>query len=171
VVRRKWVAIRAEEIQRRENILLTRFNGVKSYVFRRKTYGERCPDCWSYTAEKIIKDHCSTCMGTGFKGGYFEPATCYINYDPSQNPVVKTYFGTFEPNQISAWTISLPEIHPEDVIIRTGNWDVYRVDALLPTELQTNTVRQIMKLTQLSRDDIENELVTRNLADFPNKYL
>ncbi len=167
---RNWVALRSREIQRREYFLLSHFVGVKSYLFRRKTYGERCPECWDYRQEKMIKDHCKTCMGTSFKGGYFDAFPCFVNYDTTGNQNLKTYFGVFEPNQMGAWTISLPEIRPDDVLIRYGDWAAYRIAGITPTELQTVTVRQILKLTQLSRTDIENELVSRGLPEFPEEY-
>jgi hypothetical protein len=167
----RFVELRSIEIQRREYVLLSKFNGTRSYIFRRKTYGQRCPECWDNRLEKIMKDHCSTCIGTGFKGGYFDGAPCFINYDTNPNSNLKTYFGVFEPSQITGWTISLPEIRPDDIVVQTGTWDVYRVEGMTPTVLQTNTVRQVLKLTQLSKNDIENQLVTKNLPDFPIQYL
>jgi len=167
----RFVQLRSIEIQRREYILLSKFNGAKSYVFRRKTYGQRCPVCWNSVIEKITKDHCTVCMGTGFNGGYFEAAPCFINYDSNPNSNLKTYFGVFEPSQLGAWTISLPEIRPDDVVLQAGTWDIFRVDGVTPTVLQSQVVRQIMKLTQLSKNDIENQLVTRDLSDFPERYL
>lgn len=168
--RRRWVEIRSTEIQRREQILLSKFNGVKSYLFRRRTYGERCPECWSYTTEKVIKDHCTTCFGTSFKGGYFSPAPFYMNYDSTPNATVKSSAGVTEPNQIMSWTISLPEVRPDDVIVRTGDWSMYRVEGIAPTELQIVTVRQVVKLTQLAKSDIENQLLTINIPEYPDKY-
>lgn len=54
----------ASEIQRREYLLLSKFNGIKSYLFRRKEYGLRCPRCWSESMEKVMDDHCEVCFGT-----------------------------------------------------------------------------------------------------------
>lgn len=167
---RRWVELRSIEIQRREYFLLSKFVGIKSYVFTNKTYGERCPECWSYTAGKAVKDNCTTCFGTTFKGGYFGPTTTYMQYDPTPNQNMKVYFGSFEPDQIGAWTISFPEIRPDDIIVRSGDWSVYRVDGLTNTELQGRPVRQITKLTQLSKSNIEHQLITR-IPDFPGKYL
>jgi len=166
---RKWVEIRSHEIQRREHILLSKFVGNKTYAFRRKDYGARCSICWDFKAEKVIMDHCVECMGTSFDGGYFEAAPCYLQYDASPSEYSKTYFGVFEPNQTSAWTISMPELHPDDIIVRSGNWDVYKIEQIQPTELQGRTVRQMLKITQLAKGDVENQLVTR-ISDFPSEY-
>lgn len=166
-----WVNLRSTEIQRREQILLRKFNGSQTYLFRRKTYGIRCPNCWDKNVEKVVRDNCPVCVGTGFKGGYFEPAPCYVQYDPTPNVLARTYFGKFEPSEISGWTISLPEIRPDDILLRIGDWSVFRIDNMMPTTLQSNPVRQILKMVQLPKSDVENELVTRNLPEFPQDYV
>lgn len=159
--RRHWVEIRAAEIQRREYFLLSHFSGIKSYLYKRKLYGDRCPRCWSVEAEKVVDDNCPVCFGTGFDGGYSSPIPLYLQYDPSPNDRQKSYMGNVEPNTIGAWTISIPDISDEDVIIRTGDWNTYKVTRVVPTELQGNTVRQQTVLSQLTRKDIENELMSR----------
>lgn len=166
----KWVALRSHEIQRREYLLLSRFAGTKAYAFRKKNYGARCPICWSYLAEKVIMDHCTECMGTSWDGGYFEAAPCFVQFDASPQANLKQYIGILEANQIGAWTISYPELHPDDIVIRTGSWEVYRIEQVIPTELQGNTVRQMLKLTQLAKGDVENNLVDRNLPEYPSQY-
>lgn len=167
--RRSWVDIRATDIQRRENVLLRKFTGVKSYLFKRRTYGLRCSNCWDAKSETVTKDHCTVCFGTSFEGGYFPPIPLFVQYEPTPSNVMKTYFGRFEPNQIGAWTIAMPDISSDDIVIRTGDWNVYKVGSVQTTELQAVPVRQIMQLTQLGRRDVENELVTKRLAEFPTE--
>jgi hypothetical protein len=167
---RDWVGLRSREIQRREFFLLAHFTGIKSYLFQRKTFGERCPNCWDCEREVVYKDNCDVCFGTSFKGGYAQAAPLMIQYDASPNSNIKTYFGKWEPNQIGAWTISVPKIQPDDILLRVGDWNLYRVEEISPTELQGNTVRQILKLTQLAKSEIENDLITQDLADFPQIY-
>lgn len=167
---RRWVQLRSIEIQRREYWLLSRFNGAKSYIFRRKTFGKRCPICWNTKLEKVMDDHCPNCLGTSFDGGYFEPAPLYINYFPTNNNQVDTYYGKQEPDQqAGGWTISMPEIRPRDVIVRTSDWNMYVVENMTPTELQTHTVKQTIALTQLSKSTVEYKLVERNLPEFKTR--
>lgn len=165
-----WVALRAQEIQRREYWLLSRFAGIQSYLFRKKHYGMRCSNCWSFTKERIIKDNCNVCFGTSFEGGYWDPVPLYIQYETTPNDNQKTYAGVMEPNQVQAWTISLPEIYSDDVIIRTGDWSLYNVERITPTELQTKTVRQILTLNALSKSDIEYKLLSKGVPGFPSNY-
>lgn len=169
--RRSWVELRFNEIQRREYLLLSKFAGVKAFFFRKRTYGARCHRCWNSGSELVVDDHCPVCFGTSFEGGYFAPLPLFVQFDSTPNDRQKSYQGNIEPNQIGAWTISLPEVSPDDVIIRTGDWAAYRVSRVTPTELQTNTVRQIMTLTQFSRSDIENTLANRIESYLGPSYL
>lgn len=168
----------ANEIQRREFLLLSKFAGVKSFFFRKKVRGIRCSRCWDSINEKVMDDHCTVCYGTSFEGGYFNPIPVYIQYDPSQSNKVKTFQGIIEPNSIGAWTISMPQMTSDDVIIRTGSWDVYKIINVNNTEIQSKPVKQILGITQLSKDDIENQLIyripnstsTEYLASFETKF-
>lgn len=168
---RDWVTLRSMEIQRREYWLLSRFVGIKSYLFRRKTYGKRCTACWDVKNEKVLDDHCPTCLGTSFEGGYFDFTQLFLQYDPTPNSITNTYFGKDEENQIGAWTISIPDVRPDDIILRSGDWTGYIVSRIGTTELQGNVVRQTLTLTQLNKGSVEFQLMARNLPDFPSQYL
>lgn len=165
-----FVKIRSVEIQRREYMLLRRYVGIQSYLFRRKTFGKRCPLCWNYKANTVDDDHCPNCLGTGFDGGFFEPIPLFVQYEATPNSDQKTYFGIDEENQIGGWTISYPDVSNHDILVRTGDWNVYEILKINPTELQGNAVRQILTLTQLSKGSVENKLIARNLPEFPQQF-
>lgn len=169
--RRAWVDLRATEIQRREYWLLSHFTGIKSFLFKKRIYGARCSRCWNYQAEKVVDDNCPVCFGTSFEKGYSDPIPLYVQYDSTPNDRQQTYIGNIEPNQIGAWTISIPEICDEDVIVRVGDWDLYKVLKVVPTELQGNTVRQQLALTQLGKRNIEYQLLDRSVTGLGAKEL
>lgn len=176
--RRDKIDRMASEIQRREYLLLSKFAGVKSYFFKKRSYGLRCSRCWNPNSEKVMDDHCPVCLGTSWEGGYFQPVPSYIQFEPTPNSKIKSYVGDLEPNSIGAWTISFPEVSPGDVIIRTGDFNAYIATSVSQTELQSKPVRQTLTLTQLSRNDIENSLTSRiestdssdYLNDFPTRF-
>lgn len=161
----------ANEIQRREYLLLSKFSGVKSFFFRKKNYGLRCHRCWNPVQEKVMDDNCEVCYGTSFEGGYFDPIPIFVQYDPTLANKLKTYQGNIEPSNLGAWTISFPQISSDDIIVRTGSWNAYKVISSNPTELQTKPVRQILNLTQFSKSDVENKLVTKIQATDAHQYI
>lgn len=156
--RSNWVQIRAKEIARRENMLLNRYVGVDSMIFRRKVFGKRCPSCWNATIEKVTTDSCSICLGTSFEGGYFTGYRTKLQYEPTSNPSEYGPQGVVESNTVPAWTTSVPNIHTFDLVLRIPDMKMYRVASVQTTELQAIVVRQLVQLTELSKGDIETEL-------------
>lgn len=156
--RNSWVEIRATEIQRREALLLSKFTGVQTYLFRRRNFGIRCTRCWNTDIEKATEDHCPTCLGTSFEGGYFPGYETLVQFDPTPNSLAFGQQGRVEQNVITAWTISYPQIEVGDVVLRVPDMKLYRVDAIQTTELQTVPVRQILQLNELDKESIEYRL-------------
>jgi hypothetical protein len=169
--RRNWVELRATEIQRREFVLLSKFAGVKTFLFKRRVYGQRCTRCWNAKAEVVTDDNCQVCFGTSFEGGYFDAVPLFVQFDSSPNTRQNSYAGQTEMNSIGAWTISHPKIDPDDIVIRTGDWAAYNVSQIAATELQTVTVRQLLTLSQISKSDVERFLVTKAQAQEGASYL
>jgi hypothetical protein len=163
--RSSWANIRATEIRRRESLLLTNFTGVDSFIFIRKGFGKRCEECWNKDIEKATKDHCQTCLGTGFEGGYFSGYRTLIQYEPTPSAIDYTAQGVIEPNSIPAWTIDYPEINSRDVILRVPDWKMFLVDSVQSTELQAVKVRQIMSLVELSKESIEFKLASQAIPE------
>lgn len=164
-----FVEIRAQEIQRREWLLLNRFTGVQSYILRRKTYGKRCSNCWNYDLQKVVKDKCPVCMGTSFEGGYFQAIRTLLQYDTNPNDIEMTYFGKWESNELMAWTIAFPEMRARDLIYRLPDAALFKISDWANTELQTVTIRQMLKLTQLDKDSPEYNAVLQNNL-IPSQY-
>ena len=164
-VRSNWVNIRAKEVIRRESLLLRKFVGVPSLIFRKKVFGMRCPECWDWHSEKVTQDHCKVCLGTGFKDGYFKGIPSLLQYEASPNQSVMATPGIVEPQTIPAWTINYPEIDTFDLVARLPDWKIYRVDTVQTTELQTVRVRQILNLTELNKHSVEYELIKQAIPE------
>lgn len=153
-----WVALRANEIQRREGIILSKFTGVDTLFYRRKFFGLRCPRCWNAQAEKVMDDNCPVCFGTGFDGGYWAPSHFLAQYTPVSNVGSYSVIGVTEPVQITAWTVSYPTIQSFDLVYRVPDAKMFRVIQVNPTELQTVRVRQDLTLIELDKNLIEYTL-------------
>ena len=169
--RRDRVEKIANESQRREYMLLSKFVGAKSFLFRKKTYGLRCHRCWNRELEKVMDDHCEVCYGTSFEGGYYDPIPIFVQYDPISTGKQKTYIGNIEPSTVGGWTISMPVIASDDVIIRSQTWSTFKVINVGGTELQTTVVRQMLSLSHLSKGDVENLLAKKIQREDSDDYL
>lgn len=167
-VRGNLMQIRANEITRRERILLNKFVGIDSLIFRRKYFGPRCPDCYNASIEKVTKDHCTSCLGTSFLGGYFPGISTKICYEISPNSTENTYVGKLETNRTSAWTISSPSVMSQDLVLRLPDFRLFKVEGVNSTELQTVSLRQSMQIVEKDKTSIEMNLINQIL---PSRYL
>lgn len=158
---RRWVELRSIEIQRRFWLMLRKFMGVETYVFKRRTYGSRCDTCWDYKNFKVTDDRCPECFGTGWKGGYFPPYLTRMQFDATPNNKELSVTGRNEPSVIVGVTIAFPSLDDWDVLYREKDGKFYRVDKILTTELLTSVVSQRAQLVELPKNYIENSLVNR----------
>lgn len=157
--RNSHVKVYANEISRREALMLRKFLGVPAILFKRRTYGKRCPDCWSEEYASVIRDNCERCVGTGYDGGYFPGIVTYFQFEPSQKHLQFTYSGKTESNHTSCWTTSLPKLDPYDVIVRLHDYKVFNLDSVRQTELQGETLRQMAAAVELSHKAPEHKLI------------
>jgi hypothetical protein len=159
-----WHFKRKQEINRREWIILSRFNGVESIVLKRVQhgkYGYRCSRCWDDVRKLILDDFCPVCYGTTWQGGYYKGIRTLLNYDSVVEADAPTDEGRVEPATLQAWTIAYPNLSANDLVIHVPDRRVYRVDVVQNTVLQTVTVRQICRLVQLPPTCVEYLLLER----------
>lgn len=158
---RRWVELRSIEIQRRFWLMLRKFVGVETQVFKRKTFGKRCGTCWDPRNHKVTNDKCPECMGIGWSGGYMEPYSTLIQYDATPNNTELSVYGRNEPNAIVGMTISFPNLDDWDIVYRVKDGRMYRVDKVLTTELLTKPVSQRFQLIELPKNYAEYKLVEK----------
>lgn len=73
----------AREIIRKETMLMRKRAGVKGWLFKRRTFGDRC-ECASPETGQIFDPFCDSCYGTGYVGGYYTPFEYWVIMNPSQ---------------------------------------------------------------------------------------
>lgn len=157
----RWQYLRWKEMTRRAWIMLDKFYGIESVIFRRRDMGTRCSYCWDPRDQKVKREHCPHCFGTSFEGGYYRGIETLVSYNQWAADKQNTYFGKYEPNQLQAWTLNYPTVKPHDIILRLTDYTVFRVEMTQNTTMMTVPSRQIFKLTQLSKDVQENKLLQR----------
>jgi hypothetical protein len=159
-----WHYLRKKEINRREWILLSRYNGVRSLVLKKVQhgkYGYRCSRCWDAVRRMSVDDFCPVCFGTTYQGGYYRGIDTLLNYDSVTEADSPTDEGRTEPATLQAWTVAYPNINANDLIIHIPERRVYRVERVQNTVLQTVTVRQLLVMVQLPPSCVEYLLLER----------
>lgn len=158
----RWHQLRHKDIIRREAILLDKFAGVDVTVYTRKWSGLRCRECWDPVNLKINKDHCESCYGIGFEGGYDTGMNTKMQFTSIDQQSAFTYNGVNEPTTISAWALPFPLIHVHAILLRRSDRKLFKVIGHQgSTEMLTNMQRQNFVIKELSRDSVENKLFNR----------
>lgn len=145
----------AKEMIRRTDILL-RFAGVPAMVYLRR-HGERCPECWDNVMQKVTTSKCRVCFATSYKGGYYEPILTLINIVPerkSDQPDVVLR----QQTQTSFKMGNFPILRPADLIYEVNQGSRWRVDEIIPSEIERVTTVQDFTATRLMSSDITHEL-------------
>lgn len=165
----KWKKMESEpdlealEIVRRNNILLTNKRhgiGVPVYVFKLKTVGPHCPDCWDFNKQKIRSSTCDSCFKTGIIGGYYSPIKTYANLTPPQKQVQIPQWGEMEANEIRIFMNNEPSVNPKDLIYIPARLSMYRVE-----QVETSCRRNFVLHQLVAASGIEKSSVVYGLVD------
>lgn len=148
----------AVEMIRRENaVLLPEFAGTKFWLFPRKTFGQRCPDCYDEVLQKKLNERCSTCWGTTYSGGYHNPTEFWGQMDMSQQQEQISLEDHKQPKNARIRLGPSPGVKPLDLIIDYKNFR-YKVVNIAGTSLNGVAVRQDLQVVQLQRGCIEDKI-------------
>lgn len=150
----------------REELFLRRFAGSPMAVFKRRSVGERCPECYDPITKRSMRSKCETCFDTTFVDGYYDPIVTYGQINPSQDFSALSIYGKKEPHQSIIWVSSYPYINTDDLLFdyagRGKFWKVYNVSR---TEHLRSTVRQICTIEELRKDAVEYRMEIPPLND------
>ena len=128
--------------------------GVPSAVFVRRTFGQKCSQCFDHVLQRSLLDKCTSCFNTSYKYGYFSPVSAYINYSPSPEILQIVNWGETQPSEADCWLSNYPLLSPGDLVIEpTGRrWKVIRYHS---TKLLRTPIRQIVRLFEIDRSNVE----------------
>ncbi len=145
----------AAEVVRLETLLFQEFVGGVCWLFPRRTFGQRCPQCWDSVLEKSLDSDCPTCFKTGFSGGYHYPVQFSAQIDES--PVTEQV-SVHDHNQQRMYTFrcsASPEVKPLDLFVDFKNRRM-RVVQVHGTSRLGVRVRQEIQAVLLQPGSIED---------------
>jgi len=146
-----------------EWVLFRRHNGVRLVILKRKTWGTRCTDCYDSLTRATTKEHCSTCYGTSFEGGYWDPVVTYGRINTPKNVTAQT--SSRDKIEAAPHVITLPDtmlIQDLDLIIESDTNLRHVVRRQTRTELRRKSVHQQVT-TSLAEDGAVEYSIPVNL--------
>jgi len=168
-----------ETMKYAEDVLYTYYSGEPSYIIKRKSFGTRCPVCWSPNRQQRIISHCDNCHGTGFITGYYQPIIVQIAYDsdPRKSNSQRDWNDVYDIKKVRL--SNYPLIKPKDLVINKDLYKRYIVKHVETTKLprvsqsiaklsrQNYIISQILTLQELNPDDEEYNLDLSNIPPIP----
>ena len=143
-------------IKKQQQLQLKRLNGRDCLHYARRKFGPRCHHCYDPIDRKVTRSKCPFCFGTTYKGGFFAPIKIHVNFDTAQKSIDKNEYEVTESIQVGAWTTCEAIIENGDVIIALKNPDVrYLATGITPSTIQDAVTRQLLILTQVVADRVE----------------
>lgn len=147
-------------IRRMEMTFFTQVVGRRCWLFKKRTFGPRCRNCWDHIMQKRTVDRCLDCFGTGILRGYHNPIEVWVQIDPS------TKMQQNNAQQIAQFVNSAarmsfyPDVKPGDVLIEMEN-KRWRVQSVTLSERLRAPVKQELVIRQIEETDIEYKLPLR----------
>lgn len=143
------------EIVRRKklNINHPRHSGRDFKVVKRRTWGTHCNVCWDDSLQRSTDSNCTTCFGTGWINGYYDPITVRGMKNPSPKLNQINMFGEWKPSDSLLYMLGYPPLKPRDIIIDDNKhlWTVVQVRTI---ERVGYIIEQIVQIALIAQDEL-----------------
>lgn len=141
------------------NFKFRRVSGVPCAIFKKMHDGRaRCPDCWNDVAKRTMKASCTTCNGTGWFVGWYDPIYVWVDLSPESKAVAYTGWGESQPSQLDILFSDYPRLRPGDMIVEIVPGKRWAVSKSQDMERRRRPMLQVARLDQIERGDIEYAL-------------
>lgn len=147
----------ANYIRRMELTLFTQVTARLCWLFKRRTFGPRCPSCWDPIVRKKTRANCLTCYQTGYLRGYLNPIEVWVQIDPAGKAQQNNAQQIAQTTGTSARTSFYPNIVPGDVLVEAENRR-WRIDKVSQSERLRTPIKQELVMLQINDTDIEYRL-------------
>lgn len=168
-----------EVIKHAEGTLHQMYHGEPCFIIKRKSFGARCPTCWSPERQQRLRTHCDTCNGTGFVIGYYQPIEIQVSFDsdPKKSDSQKEFENVYDTKR--ARISNYPLVRPKDLIVNQDDYKRYVITHVETTKLpklaesatklskQNYILSQLLTLEELNPDDNEYFLDIDNIPEPP----
>lgn len=147
----------ANYVRRMEQTLFTQATARLCWLFKRRTFGMRCPSCWDPVSGKKTRANCLTCYQTGFLRGFLNPIEVWVQIDPEGKAQQNNAQQISQITMTTARMSFYPNISTGDVIVEAEN-KRWRVDKVTQSERLRTPLKQELVLFRINDTDIEYRL-------------
>lgn len=150
--------------------------GEPCLVHNRKGEGVNCTECFDPVQQKRTRSDCTTCFGTNWDGGFYNPISLYAEFGVPMAVNVIEEWGERQPKETDCQFPNYPFLNPGDVIRRVHANRLYRVTAVQGVSKRQIPMLQFVRVIEVTAGDIEYRLpvdqkLIRDLLDDFDKIL
>lgn len=146
------------KIQRDQTVGYKRLNGIQLIVLKRRRWGARCPACYDAITKQALIEHCPTCFGTSYTGGFWAPVLIRGRRETGAVQSNMTSHGDSDVKLVDFNILDYPLVEYKDVIVDLGRNDRYEVQRAHETELKSVPVHQKVTASLLGRNSVEYQI-------------
>lgn len=150
----------AAEMVRLEQVLFREFVGVRCWLFPRKTFGQRCPQCFDKVLGKRNDASCPLCWGTTFSGGYHYPVEVWAQVDQSEETEQVSQQAHLQTKYFAMRCGPSPDVKPLDLVVDHQNRR-FRVISVSGTYRLGVRVRHEVRMAQIQPGMLEDAIPLR----------
>lgn len=136
-----------------------RLNGIPLIVLKRRRWGDRCPDCYDPVNKEATLEHCPSCYGTSFQGGYWAPVLIRGRREAAAVESNITSHGDSDVKMNDFNVLDYPLIEYKDIVVDLMRNERYQVQRVHHTELKSVTVHQKVTGSLLGHNSVEYTLL------------
>lgn len=137
------------KLVRDEYLALRKFTGIPVAVLKRRQWGERCRPCVDKVTKEILRAHCTSCWGTGFVGGFWDPVLTYARRSPLQTTSQVAPEDKTDVAQTRVTMMAVPRAEQSDVLVFLPDNKRFLVDQQSETSIRGVPVHQSVFVTLL----------------------
>jgi hypothetical protein len=145
----------ARKARRDLKVTLSRLNGVKVALLKKKTFGPRCTYCYNPDTKDTLVSQCPNCYGTSYVGGYHDPVYTWGKLDPVAIQSSLGTSGKTETGITGLTIVDYPRVSTEDVVVELRTNRRFKVQRIMVTESSRVLVHQDLQVSELSRSSAE----------------
>ena len=160
----------ALEMARLERLKLAEFKGRMVWVYRRRTFGQRCTVCYDSVMQRHTSSNCAMCYNTSWVGGFHAPVQTYGQLVTPTEQTVHANIGKVQPQNTYVLLGNIPEVFEGDLLMEAENI-IWRVAPNVNKVTKARAlIRQQAPLHQVQLEDIEYT-IPLNIAESVRKDL
>lgn len=107
-------------------------SGVTGVLLKKKHWGERCEYCTDFDDQVTVNEHCPWCLGTGFKGGFYNGISMSLIKDKITTIESQGASAVSEAEEVEGRCVAYPWVRYMDVWVEDKTNKRYQINHVTP---------------------------------------